>query len=127
MIEPQQWRGEDLDLPAEVRVAAESAFAAETGSVLSAETASELIALDFGQGLIGELSALSAPETPRDEEAVGAASGTIGPESQAALARWREKEMADRKASQKIFQTMSWKEDVDKQAQEAQEKQERAI
>ena len=65
-IEPQQWRGEHLDLPTEVRVAAEATFAAEVGSVLSAETASELIAPDFGHSLIEELSAPSAPETPRD-------------------------------------------------------------
>jgi len=127
VIEPHQWQGDHLDLPAEVRLAAEATFAAEVASVVSAETASEVIAPDFGQCLIEDLSAPSAPGTPRDEGAVGAASGTITPESRAAWSRWREKEAVDRKASQRIFQSMSWKDDLERQAREVQEEQDRAV
>jgi len=119
--EPQQWRGEALELPLEVRAAAEAVFATETGSVLSADTASELVAPDFGHSLIGESEPPSAPDTPRDVAVAVAASGALHPDARAALSRWREKEAQDRTASQKIFQNMTWKEHVDRQAKEAEE------
>jgi len=123
VIEPQQWTGVALEIPTELREDAERAFAAETSSVLSAETASEILAHDFGRSLIGESELSSAPGTPRDEGVAVAASGVLHPDTQAAMSRWREKEAQDRVQSQRIFMDLTWRDHMARQAKEAEEKE----